>query len=139
MTNPVLRPNPRLEIPQRFDRRKNVVESLAPEEVINRTDGPVEDDWRVIHPVPSNTPVEIPHHKLGKPSAKWSYRDRDGRLLFIVCRFETDGGKQIVPLNQPSCKAPQHDPVLFADLRSRGCSPARTARRDPHLRWLSRR
>jgi putative DNA primase/helicase len=58
----------------------------------------VEDDWRVIHPVPSDAPKKIPPHPLGKPSAKWSYRDRDGRLLFIVCRFDTDAGKQIIPL-----------------------------------------
>src|SRR5690606_5065620 len=39
------------------------------------------------------------HRFRGIPQRRWEYRDRAGRLLGFVCRFETsDGGKEILPL-----------------------------------------
>lgn len=56
-------------------------------------------DWTPITPVPDEAPRTLPPHSLGKPSAKWPYRDPAGKLLFIVCRFDlVDGGKSILPL-----------------------------------------
>ena len=56
-------------------------------------------------PVPEDAPRKIPPHRLGKPSATWTYRDNDGRLLFVVCRFDHDGGKDILPLTY--CRGPE--------------------------------
>lgn len=56
------------------------------------------DDWTPIAPVPPGAPRTVPPHRLGKPSDRWTYRDRSGQLLGLVCRFDTAGGKQILPL-----------------------------------------
>ena len=56
--------------------------------------------YTAIMPVPDDAPRKIPKHPLGKPSARWAYRDAEGRLLFLVCRFDkADGGKEILPLS----------------------------------------
>lgn len=40
------------------------------------------------------------HYARGVPNAHWEYRDRDGVLLGVVCRFDTsDGGKDVQPLS----------------------------------------
>ncbi|OYD85733.1 hypothetical protein CHT98_02945 [Azospirillum brasilense] len=55
--------------------------------------------WEPLLPVPDDAPRAIPPHRLGKPSAKWAYRDANGDLLGMVCRFDRgDGGKDVVPL-----------------------------------------
>ncbi len=48
--------------------------------------------WQVILPVPEDAPPPATTHpQLGKPVSKWLYRDAEGRLLGIVCRFEPKG------------------------------------------------
>lgn len=55
--------------------------------------------WEPVLPVPDDAPRTIPPHRLGKPSAKWLYRDASGNLLGMVCRFDrSDGGKDVLPL-----------------------------------------
>jgi uncharacterized protein (DUF927 family) len=64
--------------------------------------GPVAEDDRadaVILPAPRPLPETIRHRRLGAPSATWHYRDTEGRLLFVVARFDPPGErKQILPL-----------------------------------------
>ena len=54
------------------------------------------DQWQ---PTRTDTPPgSISHPSLGKPSATWSYRDQDGHVLTIDCRFDPkDGKKQVLP------------------------------------------
>jgi hypothetical protein len=63
--------------------------------------GPVAEDDRaaaVIMPAPLPLPESIYHQRLGEPSATWHYRDTEGRLLFVVARFDPPRDrKQILP------------------------------------------
>jgi len=34
------------------------------------------------------------HYTLGEPSRSWHYRDRSGRVVMVVCRWEQPGGKK---------------------------------------------
>jgi predicted P-loop ATPase len=66
----------------------------APKPVADRT------PWMPIVPVDEGAP-EPPaaHLKRGRPACTWAYRDRAGRLLGYVYRFQTsDGGKEILPV-----------------------------------------
>jgi hypothetical protein len=64
--------------------------------------GPGAEDDRaaaVIMPAPVPLPATIRHPRLGAPSATWHYRDTEGRLLFVVARFDPPRErKQILPL-----------------------------------------
>lgn len=55
--------------------------------------------WTPIFPIPENAPDDThAHYKLGVPAAAWTYRNSEGRPLFLVCRFETSGGgKSVLP------------------------------------------
>ncbi|WP_210772249.1 DUF927 domain-containing protein [Pseudodesulfovibrio sp. zrk46] len=55
--------------------------------------------WTPITPVPENAPGwPIEHYKLGTCSNEWVYRDAEGHILFVVCRFDLpSGGKEIRP------------------------------------------
>lgn len=56
-------------------------------------------EWSLIAPVPPDAPPAPERHpKLGKPSARWSYRDATGELLGFACRFDGRDGKQFRPL-----------------------------------------
>jgi putative DNA primase/helicase len=56
-------------------------------------------DWRLETPVPPDAPPAPERHpKLGKPSARWEYRDAAGELLGFACRFDASDGKQFRPL-----------------------------------------
>jgi putative DNA primase/helicase len=57
------------------------------------------DSWQPIMPVPDDAPKPtFNHFKLGAPAAAWTYRDREGRVLFYVVRFELHGGsKEVLP------------------------------------------
>lgn len=48
-------------------------------------------------PVPDGVKLATPPHKLGLPSKIWRYLDEHGQLLGGVARFETTGGKSILP------------------------------------------
>lgn len=38
------------------------------------------------------------HFKHGEPSAVWTYRDPESRVLGYICRYDTADGKEILPL-----------------------------------------
>ncbi|MBK9655065.1 MAG: DUF927 domain-containing protein [Rhodanobacteraceae bacterium] len=61
---------------------------------------PAKDGAAPVAPVPDDAPAApAAHPKHGKPSAVWVYRDRDGRELARVCRFDKgEGKKEILPL-----------------------------------------
>jgi hypothetical protein len=93
------------------------------------------DAWSPIMPAPRPLPATIRHQRLGAPSATWHYRDADGRLLFLVARFDPPGErKQILPYTcgpdgwrwhappaprplygLPDLAARPHDPVLVVE------------------------
>jgi len=53
----------------------------------------------LVSPIPAGVKVPLPaHKKLGKPNQTFIYRDQDGQALSVVARFDTDDGKQILPL-----------------------------------------
>ena len=55
------------------------------------------DGWAPILPAPHPLPDELRHRRHGAPAATWHYRDADGALLFVVCRFDRpDGGKEMI-------------------------------------------
>lgn len=64
----------------------------------NRISG--KDEGAAIVPIPDNVPLEIPQHPaLGVHENFWDYRDAQGRLLYLVCRFiDKDGNKEDRPL-----------------------------------------
>lgn len=57
------------------------------------------DDWTPVLPVPNDAPEpDFRHSRLGDPVAHWTYRNGQGRILGYVARFETDRGKEVLPL-----------------------------------------
>lgn len=55
--------------------------------------------WRPVLPVPTDAPPPPgTHPRHGAPSMQWEYRNQDGDLLGLVCRFDREGGKEIIPL-----------------------------------------
>lgn len=53
----------------------------------------------IVLPVPADAPPPpTSHPKLGKPTARWHYRDAAGAMLGFVSRFDADDGKQFRPL-----------------------------------------
>lgn len=54
--------------------------------------------WHPITPVPENAGQRPLHPKLGRPGAVWTYRNEVGEPLGHVCRFDTQNGKQVLPL-----------------------------------------
>lgn len=51
-------------------------------------DRATEDASQAVLPVPADAPPPPDRHpKLGKPVATWEYRDAEGNLMFVVCRF----------------------------------------------------
>ena len=56
------------------------------------------DSWTPIQPIPIDAPPPPSHPRLGKPSTQWAYRDREGGTIFFVCRFDSDAGKDVLPL-----------------------------------------
>ncbi|MNK29187.1 hypothetical protein D3C87_475780 [compost metagenome] len=73
-----------------------VVREAAAKAVAGRIDPP---KYEPIIPVPfAATTPEFNHFKYGEPTAKWTYRDKDGDILLYICRFDPEGErKQIVP------------------------------------------
>ena len=50
-----------------------------------------------VTPPPDTAPPNFTHRTHGKPAAVWTYHTAEGRPLFYVCRFDTAGGKEILP------------------------------------------
>ena len=56
-------------------------------------------EWVPITPIPSDALSYQPEHgKLGQPALIWTYRDKHGKEICRICRFETSRGKVIRPL-----------------------------------------
>jgi hypothetical protein len=57
------------------------------------------DHWQ---PAPTDTAPESIHHPtLGKPSATWAYRNKEGLITGYDCRFDSEGEKkQVLPLTR---------------------------------------
>lgn len=55
--------------------------------------------WNPILPVPAEAPPPpAKHPRHGAPSMQWEYRNQDGALLGLVCRFDKpEGGKEVIP------------------------------------------
>lgn len=48
--------------------------------------------------VPPDAPApSFRHWKFGEPTKVWPYPDGEGGVLFYVCRFDTEEGKEVVP------------------------------------------
>ncbi|MBK1695556.1 hypothetical protein CKO09_12565 [Chromatium weissei] len=67
-----------------------------------------------------NRPILIrptAHPTLGKPTMQWEYCGADGRLLCVICRFETSNGKEFRPLTHTNegwqWKAPPEPRPLY--------------------------
>ncbi len=60
-------------------------------------------DWMPIHPVPDDAPeyrTQWGHFARGVPAMHWEYRNAEGQLLGVVCRFnKSDGSKDVQPLS----------------------------------------
>ena len=55
--------------------------------------------WTPITPIPGDAGKTPPHPMHGTPSARWAYRDQNGGVSMIACRFEKpEGGKDVIPL-----------------------------------------
>lgn len=70
---------------------------------VKKLSPPVKDDadkWAPVLPVPDDAPPPpLAHPFRGLPGHVWHYRDSDGRLLGMICRFANSaGGKEIIPL-----------------------------------------
>lgn len=65
----------------------------------------------LILPVPVAAPAPtFRHPNYGEPVARWEYRDKEGRLLLFVCRFDPPGErKQVIPRSW--CRHPARDDV----------------------------
>ena len=66
-------------------------------------------------PLESNVP-EMNHYNLGKPSAYWKYKDRDGKLMFYIARYDEPNcekcGEQGISGNCHKCGAKQKKMML---------------------------
>lgn len=58
---------------------------------------PARDEWRAVLPAPHPLPATLRHPGHGTPAAVWEYRDAAGALLFVVARFDTPEGKEVMP------------------------------------------
>ena len=55
-------------------------------------------DGEPVQPVPANAPEpRFQHPRHGRPAKVWTYLDGHGQTLGHVCRFDTGGGKEILP------------------------------------------
>jgi putative DNA primase/helicase len=53
----------------------------------------------IIMPVPADAPpIPEAHFELGRPTARWAYRDAAGAVLFWILRFDKADGKEVRPL-----------------------------------------
>lgn len=71
---------------------------------------PAVSEWRAIVPIPADAPSPpLAHSKLGRAITTWTYRDHEGRTLFLVYRFEERSGDQVRKHILPCafCEGPQ--------------------------------
>lgn len=70
-------------------------------------DMPIEDrktdmgkpaQWEGVYPAPDGVDAPSMRHWVhGTPSASWVYRDKTGKPMFYIARYDTQDGKEIVP------------------------------------------
>jgi len=74
--------------------------SLTPQAIAPPAIVSAPDDGELVLPVPADAPpIPDAHFGLGRPTQRWSYRDRAGAVLFLILRFDKiDGGKEFLPL-----------------------------------------
>jgi putative DNA primase/helicase len=83
---------------------------FAPLESSSAANGSRKDDWLPLLPVPGDAPrAPASHHRYGKPTATWTYRNAAGEILGYVCRFDTPDGKVFQPQTF-GCRAPGAKP-----------------------------
>ncbi len=72
----------------------------AQEKAKAKSHKPGKDEGAAIVPVPEDVTIEIPeHYELGCHHNFWDYRNAQGQLMFLVCRFiDKDGNKEDRPL-----------------------------------------
>lgn len=56
------------------------------------------DEGIAIIPVPDDVKLDIPFHRLGKPTHVWHYKNANGKVIFYNCRFKDGTGKTDRPL-----------------------------------------
>jgi putative DNA primase/helicase len=58
-------------------------------------------DWQAEPFAPKGTPAPVPWHPGfgGAPSASWTYRTATGEIIGLVCRYNTEAGKEIIPFS----------------------------------------
>lgn len=55
------------------------------------------EEWEALPHAPASAPpAKFDHFKHGAPSAVWTYRDAEGRVIGYVCRFDLGNGKKDV-------------------------------------------
>jgi len=56
-------------------------------------------EWQAEPFAPKGTPAPVPWHPGfgGAPSASWTYRTATGEIIGLVCRYNTETGKEIIP------------------------------------------
>ena len=56
-------------------------------------------DWQAEPFAPKGTPAPVPWHPGfgGAPPASWTYRTATGEIIGLVCRYNTEAGKEIIP------------------------------------------
>jgi putative DNA primase/helicase len=61
---------------------------------------PKREEWEPLPHAPAAAPpASFDHFKHGAPSAVWTYRDAEGRIIGHVCRFDLgDGKKDVCPM-----------------------------------------
>jgi hypothetical protein len=75
---------------------------LSPLSASERIADASREDWgAIVTPVPAASPLPpSSHYTLGQPTARWTYRDASGEVLFYVFRFDRpNGGKDFLPLS----------------------------------------
>jgi putative DNA primase/helicase len=57
------------------------------------------DEWTALPHAPEGcSEPDTTHYKHGKPSVTWTYKDTEGRRVGVICRFDTAGGKEVMPI-----------------------------------------
>lgn len=78
---------------------------VARQQAVEKIKNIEESRPRMILPVPADAPQEpdeqwcagFRHPEFGMPSRVWPYRDREGRLLLYVARYDVEPRKQVMP------------------------------------------
>jgi putative DNA primase/helicase len=57
------------------------------------------DEWTPLPHSPDDcAEPDLTHYKHGKPSKTWTYRTAQGERVGIICRFDVEGGKEVMPI-----------------------------------------